>query len=167
MCYYALMSVDSIVEQQVRDLQQQGALIVEPRKPIQRDRWDKASRTEIKEISQAEIAWLAGLLEGEGCFMSVPSQRHYPLIVITMTDQDIMQRVADMFEVRLWEVDPVKYQPLKLDGTPRKTQWKATIGGVRAAKWMRVVYPWMGERRRARIDEVIALSPQAAKYGIT
>jgi hypothetical protein len=32
---------------------------------------------------------------------------------------------------------------------------------------MRVVYPWMGERRRARIDEVIALSPQAAKYGIT
>lgn len=99
--------------------------------------------------------------------MSVPSQRHYPLIVITMTDQDIMQRVADMFEVRLWEVDPVKYQPLKLDGTPRKTQWKATIGGVRAAKWMRVVYPWMGERRRARIDEVIALSPQAAKYGIT
>jgi hypothetical protein len=163
------MSVDSIVEEQVRDLQQQGALIVEPRKPRRRTNFERSSLTKIKEISQAEIAWLAGLLEGEGCFSSVARQGNYPKITLNMTDLDIVQRVADMWEVKVWFPEPgsKSYMKPKIDGTPRKLLYTTVIGGVRAAKWMRLVYPWMGERRRQKIDEVISLSPQAAKYGVS
>ena len=41
--------------------------------------------------SAAEIAWLAGLLEGEGSFMpGPPSNPRMPIICLAMNDADVM-----------------------------------------------------------------------------
>jgi hypothetical protein len=46
--------------------------------------------------SAAELAWLAGLLEGEGSFMpGPPSNPRMPIICLAMNDEDVMARRAD------------------------------------------------------------------------
>jgi hypothetical protein len=104
-------------------------------------------------VSEAEVAWLAGLLEGEGSFMMVNNRvggklYRYPKVVVNMTDRDIIDRVATMFGTTTYEMPA----PPKVS---HKQQWRATVTGVKAAEWMRRLYPWLGERRRARIDEVL------------
>lgn len=105
--------------------------------------------------SDTEIAWLAGLLEGEGSFWMLTShvagkQYRYPKVVVNMTDRDIIERVAAMFETSIYTM------PIQRNYPERKQQWRAQISGARAAEWMRRLYPWLGERRRAKIDEVLA-----------
>ena len=58
-------------------------------------------------LSETDVAWLAGLLEGEGTFLldnrsatryeesTVPPS---PVLRISMTDQDIIDRVAKMLD---------------------------------------------------------------------
>lgn len=110
--------------------------------------------------SDAEVAWLAGLLEGEGSFWMITSRDggqygghkryRYPKIVVNMTDRDVIDRVSAMFGNSTYKMPPARNYP------DRKQQWRAQISGVGAAEWMRRLYPWLGERRRAKIDEVLA-----------
>jgi hypothetical protein len=45
--------------------------------------------------SAVEIAWLAGLLEGEGSFMpGPPSNPRMPIVCLAMNDADVMARVG-------------------------------------------------------------------------
>jgi hypothetical protein len=47
--------------------------------------------------SAVELAWLAGLLEGEGSFMpGPPSDPRMPIICLAMNDEDVMARVGRM-----------------------------------------------------------------------
>ena len=48
--------------------------------------------------SLTELHWLAGLLEGEGSFMTgPPSSPGLPVIAVNMTDQDVMARLGRIF----------------------------------------------------------------------
>lgn len=91
--------------------------------------------------------WLAGLLEGEGAFM-VTKQGQQPRLVVSMTDEDVIARVAEM-----WGTAVV---PLKPQKAHHKPAFKASIYGRRALEWMLRLRPLLGERRRARIDEIQA-----------
>ncbi|MGF0319389.1 hypothetical protein [Nocardia fluminea] len=97
-----------------------------------------------------EIAWLAGLLEGEGSFLMIRSSKvyRYPQIVVNMTDRDVIVRVAGLFGGSVYDI------PRYVEG--RKLSYRAQITGSGAAQWMMDLYPWLGERRRSRIDEVLA-----------
>ena len=45
-----------------------------------------------------ELHWLAGLLEGEGSFMTgPPSSPGLPVIAVNMTDHDVMARLGRIF----------------------------------------------------------------------
>lgn len=95
-----------------------------------------------------DIYWLAGLLEGEGSFCKAPpSQPYAPIISIEMTDKDVVERVAGMFQTAL--VTPKK----------RSKKWKQTyraaIRGKRAVELMKQLHPLMGQRRQGQIDEVL------------
>ncbi len=46
-------------------------------------------------ISPAEAAWIAGIIEGEGCF-SPSGDRGAWSICVVMTDQDVIQRLHDL-----------------------------------------------------------------------
>lgn len=48
-----------------------------------------------------DLRWLAGLLEGEGSFCAGPPNRpNNPRIELAMTDRDVLDRVASLFQVQ-------------------------------------------------------------------
>lgn len=98
-------------------------------------------------MDNCEFMWLVGLLEGEGSFMKgPPSQPNQPIITITSTDEDVIVKVAVMWDV--------KYHSQKI----RKSHWKqpfvCRIRGFRAVEWMKKLRPHMSERRKRQIDKV-------------
>jgi hypothetical protein len=103
-----------------------------------------------------EVAWLAGILEGEGSFMMIRNRPgggitryKYPVVTVNMTDRDVIERVANLFGCKTHKISMPKPPPV------RKQAWRAIITGSGAADWMRVLLPHMGERRSARIREVL------------
>lgn len=106
--------------------------------------------------SDIEIAWLAGLLEGEGSFMMCNNRGggktyRYPKIVVGMTDRDIIERVAAIFGTSVYNLPDYTYPQYQ---KPRKPAYRAAVQGTKAAELMKALYPWLGARRRAKVDEV-------------
>lgn len=91
-----------------------------------------------------DLYWLAGLLEGEGCFCYYAS----PGITLGMTDKDVVEHVADLFcrHVR----GPYKY------GNQRKDVYYTEIWAADAIALMKELLPFMGSRRSKKIDEIVA-----------
>lgn len=107
-------------------------------------------RNPILPMSEADIAWLAGLLEGEGSFfMAGDDVYQYPTIVVSMTDLDVIERVARLFGVSVY--------PQKLDKRyPNgKRAYRTQTTGHKAARLMELLLPWMGDRRAAKIKELL------------
>ena len=97
-------------------------------------------------MTETEAAWLAGLLEGEGCFtLATPTCIR---VYVKMTDKDVVERAAALMECR--SVRPVKTK----DGW--SDAWETAISGKRARPIMERVLPYMGHRRSARIKELLA-----------
>lgn len=107
-------------------------------------------------LSTKDIAWLAGLLEGEGCFR----YRTTPMIQFAMTDKDVVGLAAGLLGAK-----SVRFR--KQQAAHWKPQYEVSIHGQRAAEWMMTLYPLMGERRQAKIREILAawrLAPRVGKY---
>ena len=101
-------------------------------------------------MEDVTLAWLSGLLEGEGSFLKgPPSNKNQPRIAIQMTDLDIVQKVAALFET--------KY--IQQHRHTRHPEWKpcfsAVIRGSRAMALMRQLRPLMGQRRQQQIDAAL------------
>ncbi len=90
-----------------------------------------------------EIHWLAGLLEGEGCFAFSGT----PVVSLFMTDGDTVKRAADLLGC-------IAYGPMDR-GVGRKPGYRCQRYGSNAIAWMLTVYSLMGERRKKRICEII------------
>jgi hypothetical protein len=98
-------------------------------------------------VEESEIAYLAGLLEGEGWFAL--SDSGHARIQLNMTDRDVVQEFA-----RLVDSDSV----LAYERPGRKVIYRVNLVGEKAVALMNAIYPFMGERRKARIDEVLGLA---------
>jgi hypothetical protein len=95
------------------------------------------------EITLKDIAWFAGIMEGEGSFLWNSS----PVVTVAMTDEDIIQRVADIIG---YEVS--NYVPKRPNA---KRVYETQAAGSRGAAWMMTLYPFMGMRRRGQITQVL------------
>jgi hypothetical protein len=95
-------------------------------------------------LPEKELYWLAGLLEGEGYFGS--NSGSYPVIYLGMTDYDVVEKVATIFEAT------IHTRPRE---APRKICYVTQISGLRAAEFMKELLPLMGSRRKYRIEEVL------------
>lgn len=97
-------------------------------------------------MERDDLIWLAGLLEGEGAF---DAQRgKYARIRLAMTDRDVVQRAATLMGTS---------NRLSLHPAPAKPTWHAEVQGARAVDLMRLLLPFMGARRSAKIAEVLAV----------
>lgn len=102
-------------------------------------------------MTEAEIAWVAGIVEGEGCITLVKRQTKRPdaprntgRLTVKMNDEDIIRRLHSLTGVGTvcresrgqfaWQV-----------------QKRADVPPI-----LRTLLPWMGARRTARINEVLA-----------
>ena len=105
-------------------------------------------------ITVKEIAWLAGLLEGEGCFGQALSnargQRYLsPLVALNMTDRDIVEKARRL--MRSSRI--IVRKPTRANHKPI---YRTYLNGANAIAVMMTVLPFMGERRAERIKACIA-----------
>jgi hypothetical protein len=99
----------------------------------------------------AEIAWLAGLLEGDGSFQlhdngSKGKKNKCPLIALSMLDLDVVERVSKIFGCNIG-----KYL------TPKKDKYIYTARtGKRSIvePLILALYPYMGARRKEQINKM-------------
>lgn len=99
-----------------------------------------------------DIYWLAGLIEGDGCFTSSASGEGCPTIAVKMSDRDVVVRANNI--LRPGGECPVRMFPDAR--SDRQPIFISKLTGARAIGWMMTLYPLMGERRQARIRELIA-----------
>ncbi len=85
-----------------------------------------------------EIAWLGGLLEGEGCFLL--SSKWHPSIRLKMTDEDTVVKVATMWNTRVYH---------------RGNAWITHVNGTCAIEWMMTLYLFLSRYRKDRVIKVI------------
>jgi hypothetical protein len=102
-------------------------------------------------MTAEQLAWLAGLLEGEGSFMKgPPSKPGAPCVAVSMTDRDVVERAAALMGVSCQ--GPYLRKNLKV----WKPYYMATVRGYPAADLMKLLRDHMGARRRAQIDAAMA-----------
>jgi hypothetical protein len=103
--------------------------------------------------SESEIAWAAGVLEGEGCFTLVRNSKakggRSAKIVLQMNDLDVIQEVCTVFNF----VGKIYRRP------PRKTSkesWAWTVYKASDVAYViSEVLPWLGKRRTEKANELL------------
>jgi hypothetical protein len=116
---------------------------------------------------EEKITWLAGLLEGEGCFSpercaywytrGKKSKRktvgYYFRITINMADRDVIERAIQYVD------ELIGYRVNLNDKPPTNPnyqhQYRAYWYGLRAAMLASLILPFMGKRRESAIIEAI------------
>lgn len=108
-------------------------------------------------LKPTEIAWLAGLLEGEGSFgLDRRSSTKYihstsppaPYIQLSMVDEDIIKRVADLVDK--------KYHKLNRKTNANKHVFKVPIGDRATLRALLPdLLPYFGLRRKANVQECL------------
>lgn len=97
--------------------------------------------------SEAEIAWAAGLFEGEGSAFVGSGQRQ-AVVTVQMTDEDVVRRfsqIMDCGHVRSY-----------VKAGKRKDVWHWTAGKAEdVIAVLELLMPYLGERRRAKALIVI------------
>jgi hypothetical protein len=100
--------------------------------------------------TRENLAWVAGVLEGEGSFLLRQGRR--PEVRAAMSDEDIIRRLHEVTGVG------GAYGPFKktFNGKPAKDSWVFSVQNQEEAyALMAALYPWMGKRRQEKIREVI------------
>lgn len=100
-------------------------------------------------MTETEAAWVAGLLEGEGCFLLVTQDGYtHANISCAMTDEDVIQKLAVLTGVS--EPHPQKIKE------NHKPVFSWTIADRTATRQiLEQIRPFMGKRRGDRIDEIL------------
>ena len=101
--------------------------------------------TDVRPLTDGEAIYLAGLLEGEGCF---DAQGANPRVRVKMTDLDIIMRAANLMGSTYYG-DPGGL------AKGHKMAYVAQVTGHRAAHVMRSILPHMGIRRSGRIVDLL------------
>lgn len=111
-------------------------------------------------MKNCDLYWLAGLIEGEGCFSVCGNKKDgrkgVPTLALGMCDLDVMERAGRL-------LGKAPYRPVQVfNGSKRvRDSFRIHIYGAPAVSWMRRLYPLMGHRRQARIREVLELTGYA------
>jgi len=96
----------------------------------------------------ADRYWLAGLLEGEGCFQwSRCGEKTWPRIALAMGDKDVVIRAALLLGGR------GKVRTFHSYG--RNPVHRFVVSGKRAVEVMTELLSIMGERRQSKIKELL------------
>lgn len=111
--------------------------------------------------SDLELAWASGYFEGEGCFSLAkrkdrPTGRPQAAASVRNTDEDTLRR----FHAAVGCGSVAAYQP-QVKGY--KPFWQWSVRGYPCTRCVIILlYPWLGERRRAKAEEILL---NCARYG--
>lgn len=112
-------------------------------------------------MNEVEIAWVAGLLEGEGSFSIAkrgvtaagrPKPNRQVHVTCGMTDRDVVERLLRTVGVGSIFLDTrSRTNPKHKDLYTWRTAKRADVEAL-----LRTIRPYMGLRRGAKIDEILA-----------
>ena len=111
------------------------------------------------------VEWLAGLLEGEGCFIRQfgRARRYTPVIAVTMTDRDVIEAAQELFLTIGGRHIRIRSRYL----ASGKIAHELRISGLPAAKLMVAILPFMGKRRSQTIQNILdGWSPKVYRAAI-
>ena len=105
-------------------------------------------------LESTDLHWLAGLLEGEGCFyIRKRGEARHPnptiAIQLSSTDQDVVTKAANIMKGNVR--GPYDRGP------KRKLVYTLAVNGGKAAGWMMTLYTLMCRRRQGKIRECLAV----------
>ena len=123
--------------------------------------------------TESEIAWAAGLFEGEGCFTIQRSPRTRadgstvtymsPVARIHMTDRDVVEKFSRI--VGFGHFNDVPRRRGGLGSKPCFEWWTTKEPEFR--RLLAMFEPWLGARRLARAKEVLStIETNREEYGI-
>lgn len=101
-------------------------------------------------MNEVDTAWVAGLLEGEGCFSLYAPVGKARRVSVTccMTDKDVIERLRTIVGAgNVYERKPRK------DTWKPAWQWSLTTR-PEVMQLIEELYPYMGRRRREKMDEI-------------
>ena|SRR2546428_277257 len=100
--------------------------------------------------AREDIVWLAGYFEGEGSIsLTQYEHRAHYILSITSCDKDTLERVRDIIGFGNFS------GPYKRKNKDNKPYWQFQMSKkyqVLPILW--AIYPWLGERRKAKVREV-------------
>jgi intein/homing endonuclease len=98
--------------------------------------------------SREDIAWLAGLYEGEGTCVEQTNYKGLYKIRISMTDKDVIERAQNIFNGLGSIATSSKYD--------RKSVFHWSLSSKEEVQaFLAMVWPWLGERRKERAKEAL------------
>lgn len=95
-------------------------------------------------MNKVQLAWLAGILEGEGSFV-VSGGGNIFAISMSSVDRDVIATVAGLIGGNV--CGPYQYV------TNTQSFYRTTKAGKAAVRLSRKLYPFMSARRRAQITK--------------
>lgn len=107
--------------------------------------------------TEIQIAWAAGIIEGEGCISLLRSEgarRNYVSLQVNMTDEDVVEKLYNIFKVGTF----APWHPPSHKNTGRKPQFRWRVSGRPAEEVLWRIAPHLGKRRLAKFAEVLAKS---------
>ena len=111
----------------------------------------------MSELTVSEWAWLAGILEGEASFHMF--QKQYPRIILGMTDEDVITKIANFFGCKIIKrIDKRSsdYKPCYQISITHRKKVSSIITNI---------FPYMSKRRRDQIQLFIN-QYQSANYDV-
>lgn len=96
-------------------------------------------------VSKSDLMWLAGLIEGDGCFHLTKSGK--PAVAVEMTDKDVIERVGKIWNAEVYCCEPKRkhYKP----------SYRSSVFSNKAKAFMIALKPYMSSRRQSKIAEII------------
>lgn len=101
----------------------------------------------MNKLTEAEVAWLAGIYEGEG-YCGISSKRAIHVSIV-MTDFDVMERILAL--TGIGSLRPGKHA----NNPEHKSFLRWGVGSKNAVDFLELILPWLGERRSARASAAV------------
>ena len=104
----------------------------------------------------SDIAWAAGLFEGEGCisWKQCPGGQFSKRLLVTMTDKDVVAKFARI--VGIPKLIPNKDNSTRKDGSPKLPAWVWRTGKESEIRRILIMLlPYFGERRAYKALNVL------------
>lgn len=106
--------------------------------------------------TKENIAWIAGLLEGEGCFsLRFYKDKTYVSTRIIMTDFDVLAKLKFIVKEAVLSGP---YNNVRKDGKARKQWMSWTLNEITPQiAFIQAILPWLGNRRKKKALECLTI----------
>lgn len=112
---------------------------------------DDPSDVDTSKWTRENLAWVAGIVEGEGC-ISTRNHSKSARITINMTDKDVLEKLKSILDC-----GSISFKDLSGKNSHQQDQWRYSLNRKELVYAVLVaIYPFLCERRSSMAEEAIA-----------